>query len=173
MSAVRFDGTGGLGAVVAGLLGSLHEVAAAELPGPALDGVQRTVGNLFAILAGEAVGLVSESVHVERARAVIDARLSDVDLGPGLVAARCGISLGHLHRLFAETGTSVSAVIREQRLQRCRAELRDARFAHLTVAEVGARWGFRNPAWFGRVFRARFGRSVALSDGGAWVRPAG
>ncbi|MBN9794390.1 AraC family transcriptional regulator [Pseudonocardia sp. TMWB2A] len=162
MRAVRFDGRDGMGAVVATLLDSLHRVAAAELSGPALDGVQRTMANLFAILAGsQSDGQASGSVHVERAREVIEGLLPEADLGPALVAARCGISVGHLHRLFAETGTSVAAVIREQRLRRCRAELGDARSAHLTVAEVGARWGYPSPAWFGRAFRARFGCSPA------------
>jgi len=51
----------------------------------------------------------------------------------------------------------VAALIRERRLEHCRAELADAAHAGRPVAVVGARWGFTDPAHFSRAFRARYG----------------
>lgn len=99
----------------------------------------------------------------ERARqceevvAHIEAHLADPDLAPATIAAAHYMSVRSLHLLFEDTDTTVAALIRSRRLDRCRDELADPACATRPVAVVGARWGFTDPAHFSRAFRARFG----------------
>lgn len=89
--------------------------------------------------------------------AYIEAHLADPDLAPATVAAAHFMSVRSLHLLFEDTDTTVAALIRSRRLDRCREELADPACATRPVAVVGARWGFTDPAHFSRAFRARFG----------------
>ncbi|WP_242624354.1 helix-turn-helix transcriptional regulator [Micromonospora kangleipakensis] len=69
------------------------------------------------------------------------------------------LSLRSLHRLFEGSGTTVAALIRTGRLDCCYRDLADPRLRHLTVRQVAARCGFRDPAHFSRAFRAAYGLS--------------
>jgi AraC-like DNA-binding protein len=89
------------------------------------------------------------------------AHLNDPALSPEVVARASYISVRQLHRHFARQGTSFGAWVREERLRRCRDDLADRRFSHMSVAEVAARWGFRSAAHFTRAFHARFGVTPA------------
>ena len=87
----------------------------------------------------------------------IDANLRDPRLSPATIAKANAISLRTLHRMFAATDDSVSAVIRTRRLTRCRADL--VRGTDETVSAIAYRWGFRNMSFFSRLFRERYGVS--------------
>jgi AraC-like DNA-binding protein len=100
-----------------------------------------------------------------RIQAWIDERLQDTTLSPATIAAEHFISVRHLHGLFASDGLTVSAWIRDRRLERCRRDLADPALAGETVASIAYGWGFRNPRHFSRVYRAAFGS--APSDGRA------
>jgi AraC-like DNA-binding protein len=100
-----------------------------------------------------------------RIQAWIDERLHDTALSPASIAAEHFISVRHLHGLFAAEGLTVSAWIRDRRLERCRRDLADPALAGETVASIAYGWGFRNPRHFSRVYRAAFG--CAPSDGRA------
>ena len=95
----------------------------------------------------------------QRGRVVahIEEHLADPELAPATIAAAHFMSVRSLHLLFEDTDTTVAALIRARRLDRCRAELADPACATRPVAVVGARWGFTDPAHFSRAFRARFG----------------
>jgi AraC-like DNA-binding protein len=67
------------------------------------------------------------------------------------------ISVRRLHKLFADEGLTVSAWIRDRRLERCRRDLADPALAGETVASIAWSWGFRNPGHFSRVYRAAYG----------------
>lgn len=84
------------------------------------------------------------------------AHLGDPALSPEVVATACYVSVRQLHRLFARDGITFSSWVREQRLRRCRDDLADLRFSHLTIAEIAVRWGFRSAAHFTRAFEARY-----------------
>jgi AraC-like DNA-binding protein len=88
----------------------------------------------------------------------IEARLSDRDLAPAKIAAAHHISVRRLHKLFNDQPLTVAALIRQRRLERCRADL--AR-SDRTVAAVAARWGFADPAHFSRLFKATYGYNAA------------
>lgn len=93
------------------------------------------------------------------------------DLSPATVAAAHHISVRYLHHLFHGEELSVSAYIRAQRLERCRQDLHDVRLAALTVAEVGAKWGFTDPATFNRTFKEKTGVPPGEYRRGAGLTP--
>ncbi|GGV56700.1 AraC family transcriptional regulator [Streptomyces griseoloalbus] len=92
-----------------------------------------------------------------RIRDLIDRNLGDPSLSPATVAAAHGISVRHLHQLFAAEGEAPAAWIRHRRLERCRRDLADPRLRGRSVQSIAARWGFTDPATFSRVFRRVYG----------------
>lgn len=95
--------------------------------------------------------------HVLRAHAVIQAHSDDEDLNPAAVAAAVNLSLGYLHRLFQEAGTTVMGTIAQTRLQRCRYDLRDTRYRHDTIAQIASRHGLTDASHFTRAFKKQYG----------------
>ena len=163
LTGVRFDGSAGVGCIVApflgqlvGNLGRLSGATGARLAHSALD----LTATLFADHLGTAAELANpHHALMGRIREYIEANLSSVDLGPAQIAAVHFISTRHLQGLFQEQGTTVSAWIRSRRLERCRRELMDPLSAGRSVASVATRWGFVDAAHFSRVFKAAYGES--------------
>ena len=75
-------------------------------------------------------------------RYVMD-HLHDPELGPEQIAQAHFVSTRYVHKLFAASGTGVSAWIRERRFEGAVDELR--RSPETTIATVATRWGYRNP----------------------------
>ncbi|MFJ8578641.1 helix-turn-helix domain-containing protein [Micromonospora sp. NPDC093277] len=94
-----------------------------------------------------------------RVEAFVRRHLTDPDLTPAAVAEAHHMSLRSLHRLFADTGTTIGAMIRAERLAGCFRDLADPRLRHQAVHQVAARWGFRDRAHFSRAFRSAYGIS--------------
>ena len=92
-----------------------------------------------------------------RIHAFIEERLNDPDLDPGTIARAHNISVRYLYKLFEADGSTVSGWIRAHRLEHCRLDLQDPRFAGVPVAVIGARWGLIDAAGFSRAFKAKFG----------------
>jgi AraC-like DNA-binding protein len=90
-------------------------------------------------------------------QAFIDRRLADPGLSPSVIAAAHHMSLRALYRLFESQQASVAGWIRQRRLERCRRDLADPALVELSVSAIGARWGFVNPSYFSRAFRAAYG----------------
>ena len=99
--------------------------------------------------------------HIERIRAYIVENLMNPDLGIEEIARGCGISKRYLHDLFRETGTSVGAWVRQQRLSRAKSQLTDP-YDNRPISCVAYDLGFASQAQFSRSFKACFG--VAPSD---------
>lgn len=89
----------------------------------------------------------------------IETHLTSPDLTPNTIASHHYISIRHLHALFQEAGTTVSAMIRERRLERCRLDLVDPVLADRNISAVAAKWGFTDAAHFSRLFKATYGVS--------------
>lgn len=89
----------------------------------------------------------------------IDVHLASPELSPASIAAAHFVSIRHLHALFHEAGTSVSATIRERRLERCRQDLIDPVLSTSTIASIAYRWGFTDSAHFSRLFKSTYGIS--------------
>lgn len=88
------------------------------------------------------------------ARSLIASNLSDPKLSPAFAAGRLGVSLRHLHILFAATRMSFSQTVTASRLeQSCRLLLQDR---DKPVADVAFACGFDSVATFYRVFRAAY-----------------
>jgi AraC-like DNA-binding protein len=115
--------------------------------------------------------------------AFIDAHLGDPDLDPDSIAAAHHFSVRYLHKLFHTESTTVTAWIRERRLDRCRRDLLDPGRRSRSVAAIGAAWGMPNAAHFTRVFKSAYGcppsayrapeeRGNLMDPASVWVLPA-
>jgi AraC-like DNA-binding protein len=138
--------------------------------------IERTMDLIALAFTGAArdfagAGTTVQAASVARAKRIIEARLADPALSPGIVAEALGVSPGYLHRLFHTAGTTVGAYVRQRRLERCRDDLADPLRAGERITEIALRWGFNDPAHFSRAFHAAFGQSPrdwrASSLGGA------
>jgi AraC-like DNA-binding protein len=87
----------------------------------------------------------------------IETHLTEPTLDPPRIASAAGISVRHLHRLFALQGHSVADWIRQRRLQECRSDLADIRFRDRSITEIAFLWGFSDSAHFSRSFKKQFG----------------
>ena len=90
--------------------------------------------------------------QVERILAEVDSR----NMNLAFVAARVHLSRRTLVRRLGRRGTSFRELLEHHRQKRARELLADPK---LTVAEVGYRLGYADPANFGRACRRWFGRS--------------
>src|SRR6266568_5413586 len=102
--------------------------------------------------------------------AFIEEHLGQADLAPAQIAAAHHISLRQLHKLFHASGTTVAGWIRQRRLEHCGHDLRDPRCATRSVAAVGARWGYPDPAHFSRLFKATYGVGPRDYRASVWLR---
>ena len=102
---------------------------------------------------------VSTQKIVLRARSFIARNLSQGTLDRESVAQAAGVSVRRLNEILAAEGSSITKEIRDARLKRASAELRDGRYAHLSVGEVAYRAGFENLPHFSRLFKAQFGQA--------------
>jgi len=83
--------------------------------------------------------------------------LTDETLTPAAIAKENGLSERQLHRIFQASGQSVCQWIRQSRLDRCAADLRDPNKRDRSITQIAFRWGFNDSAHFSRVFNAAFG----------------
>jgi AraC-like DNA-binding protein len=99
----------------------------------------------------------NSQVLLSRIRAYVRSNLSSPELCPEVIATAHGISKRYLHTLFASTGSSLGAWIREQRLGRAYADLSSPRTRELSITEIALCHGFNDIPHFGRCFKARYG----------------
>ncbi|MHC2334869.1 helix-turn-helix transcriptional regulator [Bradyrhizobium sp. USDA 4454] len=106
------------------------------------------------------------TAHLSLARRLIRRHLSSAALTPSLIAGLLGISVRHLHILFAETENSFSETVTALRLAQSRRLLREQ--PRQTIAEVAFACGFESLATFYRLFNA----SESMTPGDYRARPA-
>jgi AraC family transcriptional regulator, positive regulator of tynA and feaB len=95
------------------------------------------------------------------------ANLCDPDLSPQMVATHFGISVRTLHLRFAQLGQTFGRWVLRQRLEICRAALRDPTHRSAGIAEIAYRCGFNDLSHFCKVFRLRFGATPRECRNGA------
>ena len=86
-------------------------------------------------------------------RIAIESRLTDPRLDVRTVAAAAGVSARYANAVLAKEGTSISRLILERRLARCRSAIEDAQQVSRTLTEIAYGWGFSDMTHFGRSFR--------------------
>lgn len=89
----------------------------------------------------------------ERATSYLDVHLAIAGTGLDAVAEELHVSRRQVQAAFTARGTTVTAWLRERRLDRVRADLEDVALAHRTIARIARERGFPNPAYFSRLFR--------------------
>ncbi len=142
------------GRELAGVLANLGSLAL-RLPGSmaALD--QQIVGTLALIgsLSGEETG---DDAMRNAILAHITRQHTQHGMAASQLAAVFGLTERQLHALFASSGQSVGARIETARL-RTACDLLTT--TTLPVSNVATRSGFRDPSYFARIFRRKFGMS--------------
>jgi AraC-like DNA-binding protein len=147
-----------------------------QLPGMSPAGA----GSVEAMLVGALAGLLRtettrpgrqdrppavEPASLAVVRAHIDRHLHEPALGAETLCQRFRCSRASLYRLFAPLG-GVAGYIRQQRLERCHADLLATRPGD-SVGRIALRWGFASEHHFSRLYRTAFGMkpSEALAKG--------
>lgn len=159
LTAVSLGGDSALGSMVTSMLAQVPATIT-SLPlhtrGQVAQSGLDLLEALLSTVLGVDIGVQDpRRMQLEKIYRHIDANLAD-DLTPGSIAAAHFMSIRHVHDLFADTDTTVSALIRDKRLERSRSHLLDPALSNRTIASVAADCGFCDPAHFSRVFRARF-----------------
>ena len=153
------SGERGPAAMLSGFLRALWS----QIDGQGDVGAPETVSDVVLDLIGLAYRPLQEAhpLHspqdawLQKARAHIDERICDPELGVSAIAEALGVSSRYLQMLFAAAATTPSAYILDRRLRLAAERLRhgDGR----GVTEVAMAVGFNDLTHFGRVFRRRFG----------------
>lgn len=137
----------------------------ASIDGPAAARVVRiTIELISALLSTAALSRAAEGdpghlALMLRIREYIAANVGDSKLNPEAIARAVYISTRHLHDLFHQQGTTVSAFIRDQRIDGIRRELAEPMHAHRSIADIAAGWGYPDASHFSRTFRSQTGLS--------------
>ncbi|OYN96204.1 AraC-like ligand-binding domain-containing protein [Enemella evansiae] len=154
------------------------------IEGPAAARVVRTAMDLIgALLSTAALAKMDDRMHrhlplILRVREHILANLGDPELGPDSIARAVFVSTRHLHELFREQGTTVSAWIRKQRIQAICRDLENPMLAHRQISQIANAWGYADASHFSRSFRRALGvspsayRNAALTGGGSSLADA-
>lgn len=97
------------------------------------------------------------SYHKKRIRDIALLRLRDADLDVPRIAAAAGLSVAHVHHLFADEPLSLMHWIYEERLNRCHRDLANPEMSRRSISGIAYAWGFNSPSHFCRAFQKRFG----------------
>lgn len=158
----RVLGKQGLGATLSHLAGSLYnesEKMSVDEGAVAIEAYLKILAACLSRPAALSTQLERCAQLMPRIENYIDKNLGERALTPSSIATNAGISVRHLHRLFAAKGWTVAHWIRERRLERCRCDLADSRLSDSSVTDIAFRWGFSDSAHFSHSFRDEFGIS--------------
>ncbi len=175
LTARRFSGRLGMGALVSQFLGQLGNQLAAGRHTDNIHLADAILDLLKASLTEQSFGhnaVGSNSGRNElrtRIRVFIESRLDDPQLNIATIAAAHHISVRHLQKLFEEVDQTVTGWIRVRRIEHCRKDLSNVELADVAVGDICRRWGFVDAAHFSKAFKAVHGlaprdyRAQALS----------
>lgn len=94
----------------------------------------------------------------QAAKDLANSRLADPELSPTMLARQLNVSVRTLQRAFAAAGESVTAYIRQRRLEEARLAL-TAPAGRLSVTELAAHWHFADSSHFIRAFKKHYGQT--------------
>jgi AraC-like DNA-binding protein len=152
-----FSATSKWGAPLGSLLIAMaDDIDASSLPRGVLTD---QVGALLALAVGDRPP--SGGSHRARLRKrileIIEEKYTDPLLEAGSIAREVGISKRYLQALLADSGATFVGCVNSVRLDRARQLLADSRRTGHRTSEIAWQCGFRDPDYFARVFRKRFG----------------
>lgn len=98
------------------------------------------------------------AAHLSRVENFVRSNLHRRELGPELIARRCGISERYLHDIFRDTERTLGQWIRDLRIEAVKEDLRKPG-EQLSIAEICFRRGFGDLAHFTRTFKRVTGSS--------------
>ncbi|AOR29932.1 AraC family transcriptional regulator [Streptomyces fodineus] len=159
----RLSGRASVGRLLGQLLTGLVETHADLTPADCIRVGNTAIDLTAALLAHHADRQTllpagsRQRVLFERINAYITTHLHDPGLTPGAIAAAHFISTRYLHRIFQQHHSTVSDVIRQQRLDRCRRDLADPAQHTVPIAAIAMRWGYPRASDFTRAFRSAVG----------------
>lgn len=138
------------------LLDRLGSVAEETVRSQTLDLIALSLGKS----GGEQVQRASSARSLVRmkVRAAIEKYLQEPQVDTESVAAAAGVSVRYANAVLADESTSISRLIQERRLIRCKRALEDLAQSHRTVSEIAYNWGFSDMTHFGRKFKKAFGQ---------------
>lgn len=164
LSPAHLSGRAGWGRLLAGTLSGL-----ADAFDTLNDGQFASVENsLFDYLAsgfsirGDDAGAAisnTQAATLHRICRFIEHALSDSDLSLAAVAASQNMSERLVQKLFEGSRQTFTAYLRQRRLERCRSDLLNRQYGHLSISDICFRWGFNDAAHFSHAFRDRYGMS--------------
>ena len=121
------------------------------------------VYDLIALIVGANADAVAAAedrgVKAARLRAIktdIARRLADGELTIADVAARQGVTLRYVHKLFEGEGASFSRYVLDRRLEAAYRVLTDQRQDHRSILSIAFNSGFADLSHFNRTFRRRY-----------------
>ena len=163
LTARKIDGQSGIGKLVReNVLAFAEHVNTANPVVQALlqDTLIDLIATGLAAHGADKIELSSPEQHVMlRAKFFIRTNLGDPDLDRNRVASEIRMSVRRLNDIFAKEDTSISAFIRQMRLDNVANDLRDDRFQRHSISEIAFRHGFSNMQNFSTIFRAKFGQT--------------
>jgi len=161
----RLSGSSGIGHVFAGMLGSIADTID-QLTSDQIRPIEIALSEFLvtSLADDDAVNIMlgatnTQTANLHRICQLIEGRLGDADLNIGKVAAEAGVSARYLQKLFESASESFSHYLRLRRLERCRSDLINPLYSHLSISDVCFRWSFNDAAHFSRAFREQYGMS--------------
>lgn len=160
----HLSGRAGLGRLFAGTLTSLAD-AFDTLDDSDIAPVESALSEFIAtsmaarVEANASPVSGSQAATIRRLCHYVDANLNDASLSVTAVAAHEHVSERLVQKLFESLGETFTAYVRRGRLERCRADLANRQYGHLSISDICFRWGFNDPAHFSRCFRDRYSMS--------------
>ncbi|MFD3563569.1 helix-turn-helix domain-containing protein [Streptomyces sp. NPDC058686] len=130
--------------------------------GPA--GVQAAHSTLIELVKAVARGGVDDAepqlayALAQAAKDLAETHLADPELSGTMLARELNVSVRNLQRAFAAAGESVTAYIRQRRLEEARLAL-TAPSGRPSVSELAAYWQFADSSHFIRAFKKHYGRT--------------
>ncbi len=162
-TALRIPGRQGIGSIAGNFLRSsvtqadqLQSYEFSRLAEHALDLLSLAVTS---VRPGDFSLSRSRSVSLNMIKTFIEQNLSNTELDTALIVRHAGLSARYINTLFEDEQTSLMRYVWKRRLENCRKELQNPRYAGHRLSDIAFRWGFNDAAHFSRAFKQQFGCS--------------
>jgi AraC family transcriptional activator of tynA and feaB len=162
VTAIQMDGTAGLSAVASGLMRSFwSELKRAQIASIEAHMTEAML-NALACAYITVPRACSSGATLAMARRLsilreIEDCLTDPELTPSTIAAKCNMSPRYAHRLFETEGETMRQYILRRRLEVCCQMLENPTLCGRSITAIATDGGFSSLAQFCNVFRERYG----------------